>query len=82
MLGDVLLLAMFYYSVLGIGCVELFKGKYQYRCGVPNFSGAYEELNANSDLVFTNITYTVNNVVQLCRGPMPYQQTWDNSSGE
>jgi hypothetical protein len=32
---------MFYYSIFGIACVELFMGRFQNRCGTPNFSSAY-----------------------------------------
>ena len=40
MLGDVVILAAFYFSICGIACVELFKGQFFNRCGVPDFSNA------------------------------------------
>ena len=40
MLGDVVILAAFYFSIFGIACVELFKGQFYNRCGVPDFSNA------------------------------------------
>jgi hypothetical protein len=41
MLGDVIILAMFYFSVFGIFCTEIFKGKLYGRCGAPVFDQAY-----------------------------------------
>lgn len=35
MLADVAILAMFYYSIFGIACVELFRGQMSFRCGSP-----------------------------------------------
>ena len=43
MLGDVAILAMFYFAIFGIACVELFKGKFEFRCGSPDFSSAYSD---------------------------------------
>ncbi len=83
MLGDVVILAMFYFALFGIICVEFFKGRFYYRCGDPDFSGAYFAADGSG---LQNISYTVNTTApyqstQLCRGPMAYQQTWDNSTG-
>ena len=46
MLADVAILASFYFSIFGIACVELFKGKFYNRCGVPDFSNAYNIVTA------------------------------------
>ena len=40
MLGDVVILTLFFFAIFGILCVELFKGKLGYRCGAPDFSAA------------------------------------------
>jgi len=37
MLGDVAVLAAFYFAIAGIACVEMFKGKFYNRCAVPDF---------------------------------------------
>ena len=39
-LGDVAILAAFFFSIFGIACVELFMGKFYNRCGAPDFSRA------------------------------------------
>ena len=55
MLGDVVILAAFYFSIFGIACVELFKGQFYNRCGVPDFS--------NTEYIFSpdgSTTLTVN----------------------
>lgn len=38
MLGDVFILACFYFTVCGITCVELFRGALVYRCASPDFT--------------------------------------------
>jgi hypothetical protein len=37
---------LFYFSVFGIACLELFKGKFYNRCGTPNFTLEYIDSNA------------------------------------
>jgi hypothetical protein len=41
MMADVFVLAMFYLSIFGIACVELFMGKLDMRCGEPDFTYAF-----------------------------------------
>ena len=43
MMADVFVLAVFYFTIFGIACVELFIGKLDRRCGVPDFSYAYTD---------------------------------------
>ena len=43
MMTDVFVLAMFYLSIFGIACVELFMGKLHMRCGEPDFTHAYSD---------------------------------------
>ena len=52
MLGDVMILALFYFAIFGILCVELFKGQLLYRCGTPNFSNANNGTIYGEDLLF------------------------------
>ena len=54
MLGDVVILAMFYFSIFGIACTELFMGKFEFRCGVPDFSSAYSETVNGQDILQVN----------------------------
>eukprot|EP00798_Chlamydomonas_sp_ICE-L_P011748 gene11748-34474_t len=41
MMVDVFVLTLFYLSIFGIACVQLFMGKLKNRCGVASFDGAY-----------------------------------------
>ena len=43
MLFDVMVLALFYFSIFGIVCVELFKGKFLGRCSAPVFTVASDD---------------------------------------
>lgn len=83
MLGDVALLAAFYFIIFGIACVELFRGRLAYRCGTPDFSSA--EL---IDDTLYNVSYTVDpsNTDQqsalICKGPLAYDGMWSNATGK
>ncbi|GAX76999.1 hypothetical protein CEUSTIGMA_g4446.t1 [Chlamydomonas eustigma] len=43
MLRDVGILVLLYFSVFGIACLELFKGKFYNRCGTPDFKYSYAD---------------------------------------
>ena len=47
MLADVVILAAFFFSIFGIACVELFKGQFYNRCGVPDFTNASSVITAD-----------------------------------
>lgn len=82
MLVDVAILAAFYMSIFGIGCLELFKGKFGYRCGTPDFRNAYTEYSADGAQTIQNVSFRVaaENQAQLCRDPMAVGYTWVNTS--
>ena len=83
MLGDVTILALFFYAVFGIASVEIFKGKMLHRCAAPDPS-SFTTTNANG--VYQNVAYVVdvNDYTQFtwpCVGPMANTVTWTNVSG-
>ena len=41
MMTDIVFLAMFYYAVFGIICLQIFMGQLEYRCGAPDFTSSY-----------------------------------------
>ena len=41
-LADVVILAAFFFSIFGIACTELFMGLFYGRCGIPDFSNAFD----------------------------------------
>lgn len=51
MLGDVVILALFFFAIFGILCVELFKGRLSYRCGAPDFSSATSLYTADGNVL-------------------------------
>lgn len=69
MLGDVLVLTLFYFAIVGIICVELFKGRLLNRCGYPVFTYANTD-GSSSDLLY--VSSNVNNVSHPQSGPYAY----------
>ncbi len=53
MLGDVVILAALFFSICGIACVELFKGQFYNRCGVPDFSNAQHVFSSDGSTTLT-----------------------------
>ncbi|GAX86028.1 hypothetical protein CEUSTIGMA_g13443.t1 [Chlamydomonas eustigma] len=87
MLGDVMILAMFYFSVFGIFCTELFKGQLYGRCGAPAFDQAYDvvqegDTKMTTQVVIMNVSYVVSTTAatQVCKGPLSSDQIWYNVS--
>ncbi|KAG1655572.1 hypothetical protein FOA52_009074 [Chlamydomonas sp. UWO 241] len=56
MLGDVIILALFFFSVFGVFGLEIFKGIYVYRCAWPDFGTSFIETVDGIDYVM-NISY-------------------------
>ncbi len=95
MLADVGILALFYFSIFGVACLELFQGQLLGRCGSPSFAGNFsgpipqsvrepsccakdERVNHISP---QNISYSISDYGQVCKGPLIGDITWDNSTG-
>lgn len=81
MMNNVFILSLFYFSVFGIICLQLFQGKLLYHCGSPDFTYAYSE-DINGVSYIRNVSYTFEGRDSInCKGPMASDYQWTNTTG-
>eukprot|EP00798_Chlamydomonas_sp_ICE-L_P006468 gene6469-3102_t len=78
MMADVFVLTLFYLSIFGIACVQIFMGKLKNRCGVADLSGAYTGIDGSLEIVTCMVS--ADDADDVCAGPDPNANTWTNTS--
>ena len=51
MMTDTLFLALFYYAIFGILCLQIFMGQLRGRCGTPDFSGSFIDTSSGGNFI-------------------------------
>ena len=81
MMSNVFIFALFYFSVFGIICLQLFQGRLLYHCGAPDFSHSFTEV-VNNVSYLRNVSYDFDGRDSInCKGPMASEYEWTNASG-
>ncbi|KAJ9520848.1 hypothetical protein QJQ45_014049 [Haematococcus lacustris] len=90
MIADVGLLALFYLAIFGVTTVQLYAGRLDGRCGLPDFSAAVTDATglvtppglAAATLRVQGVRYVVDSssTADVCAGPAALQTSWFNSS--
>ena len=67
-LADVVILAAFFFSIFGIACTELFMGQFYGRCGIPDFSNAFNIMGDDTLIlgVSSSLIPSDSSIIHLC----------------